>query len=361
MSTIQALQITAVRNIGSAAMACHPRLNIIYGANGSGKTSLLEAVYLLARGKSFRTSNTDSVIGSGAQESVVHARLLDHQLGVSRGRSDRHRLQLDDKPQSNWDEVARVMPVLILDAGSFTLLDGGPKARRQFLDWGVFHVEHTFLPAWRRYRRALANRNQLLKLPRPSDAELAAWDSEMGVAATIIDDCRQRYADDLAPAVSEVFSRLASDSVSECTLDYQRGWSPNIPLVEALQQSRALDLRYRSTQVGPQRADLVIRIGGRLALDVLSRGQQKMLVSAMKVAQGKLYTQTLGRDCIYLIDDLPAELDTRNRSRVLEVLGGLDCQLFVTSVEASAIQNASPALKDYSAFHVERGKISADS
>lgn len=357
MSIIQELQVTAVRNIAHATLPCHPHLNIIYGANGSGKTSLLEAIYLLARGKSFRTSSTDTVIDRNQAEAIVFARLPDHHLGVSRGRGDKRKLQLDDQSQSNWDDVARVLPVLILDSGSFTLLDGGPGARRQYLDWGVFHVEQTFLPAWRRYRRALANRNQLLKNFRSDEQELLAWDGEMDQSSAVIHACRNRYCEVLTPVLEKVFSSIAGDISAGLSVEYQRGWQSDLTLAESLLQSRSADLRYKATQVGPQRADLVIKIDGRLAMEVLSRGQQKMLVSAMKIAQGKLYTQQLGRDCIYLVDDLPAELDTENRSKVLESLAGLESQLFVTSVEAEAIQSAGSALKEYSAFHVERGKI----
>ncbi len=357
MSIISELQVTAVRNIDHAALQCHPHLNIVYGHNGSGKTSLLEAIYLLARGKSFRTASTDTVIGKQHQESVVHARLVDHQLGVSRNRGDKRKLQLDDRPQSNWDDVARVLPVLILDSGSFSLLDGGPGARRQYLDWGVFHVEQTFLPAWRRYRRALANRNQLLKHPRLDEQELAAWDGELDSAAAIIDHCRSAYIASLKPVLLDVFAYIAGAAAEDCSVEYQRGWSEDSSLADVLLRNRVLDTRYKSTQAGPQRADLAIKIGNKPAAEVLSRGQQKMLVSALKIAQGKAYTRALGRECIYLVDDLPAELDTHNRGQVLEGLGSLGSQLFVTSVEARAIQSASEALKDYSAFHVERGKI----
>lgn len=360
MSTIVELQVTAVRNIDQARLECHPHLNIVYGRNGSGKTSLLEAIYLLARGKSFRTASTDTVIGKQHQESVVHARLVDHQLGISRSRGDKRKLQLDERSQPNWDEVARVLPVLILDSGSFSLLDGGPGARRQYLDWGVFHVEQTFLPAWRRYRRALANRNQLLKHHNPDDQELAAWDVELDSAAGTIDQCRRAYSEALEPVLLGLFAEIAGPTTADhCTVEYQRGWTEGSSLAEVLLRNRGIDIRYKSTQSGPQRADLVIKIGTRPAAEVLSRGQQKMLVSAMKIAQGKAYTSSLGRECIYLVDDLPAELDTHNRAQVLEGLGALGSQLFVTSVEARAIQSASDGLKDYSAFHVERGKITS--
>jgi len=357
MSIINELQLTAVRNIHSASLTCHPSLNIIHGSNGSGKTSLLEGIYLLARGKSFRTSNTDSVIRADSQESVVFARVQDHQLGVSRGRGDRRKLQLDDQSQSNWDEVARLLPVLVLDSGSFGLLDGGPGARRQYLDWGVFHVEQSFLPAWRRFKRALANRNQLLKSHRLDEQELAAWDIELCLAATIIDRCRHDYYQLLKPLLTDVFESIAGSVADGCSVEYQRGWPGEITLEEALDRNRSSDIRYKSTQVGPQRADLVIKVGNRLAVEVLSRGQQKTLVAAMKITQGKLYAQQCERECIYLIDDLPAELDTDNRSKVLYYLAALKNQLFVTSVEAEAVQSAGSSLKDFSAFHVERGKI----
>ena len=360
MSGVSELQITGIRNIADAALHCHPKLNILYGVNGSGKTSVLESVYLLSRGKSFRTPNTDSLVNEHSREGVVFTNLMSGaRIGLSKGRSDRTRLKLDEDLQQNWDQVAQKLPVLVIDASTFQLLEGGPKSRRQFLDWGVFHVEHSFIQHWRRFRKALANRNQLLKSGVNSDSLLDAWSSELILAGEKIDQCRAAYFESLIPVFESVYASLVRKDTPELSITYSRGWSEELSLADALRNSLSNDRRYKSTQIGPQRADLVIKAGNRLAAEVLSRGQQKLVVCALKIAQGDLYYHTRDSACIYLVDDLPAELDAENRKSVLDCLERTGAQLFVTCVQLDALPLGEKEGNQFTAFHVERGKIAA--
>lgn len=359
MSAIESLRLNAIRNIREAELSCHPQFNVIYGENGSGKTSLLEGIHLLAHGKSFRTSHTDSLINDEAEESLVFARTRSgHRIGMSRHRRQGQQLRLDEQTQSNWDRVTKLFPVLVLDSSAFRLLEGGPRVRRQFLDWGVFHVEPSFLQDWRRMGKSLANRNQLLKQSRVDLEQLAAWDHELNEASHRVDQARQEYINKLLPIFRAVYPDLTgSEPPFDLTLTYERGWPGEATLLEVLSAYRSQDLKYRATQYGPQRADVVIKADNHKALEVLSRGQQKMLVSALKVAQGKFLSEAHHQQCLYLVDDLPAELDDRNRASVLSYLAGMGSQLFITCVERTALDSGAPAGLDYAPFHVERGKI----
>ena len=360
MSGISELRITSIRNIVNASLDCHSRLNILYGVNGSGKTSALESIYLLSRGKSFRASHADALINDQSTEGVVFANLLDgSRIGLSKKRSGKSLLKLNKDVQRNWDQVAQQLPVLVIDANTFQLLEGGPKSRRQFLDWGVFHVEQTFIQYWRRFRKALANRNQLLKSGLQSQSELQAWTSELIQSGVQMDRCRKEYYETLNPIFAEVYKELEREDTPQLIITYSRGWSDELPLAEALSASLVNDRRYKATQVGPQRADIVIKAGSKLAAEVLSRGQQKLVISALKIAQGILYTRCSDNPCIYLVDDLPAELDSQNQAAVLECLRATEAQLFVTCVQQEALGMAEKGSNEFTAFHVERGKIQA--
>ena len=361
MSALSLFRIVSVRNILVAELELHPKLNLIHGENGSGKTSILEAAHLLSSGRSFRTSKTATLINHNAAELSIYAEdSAARRIGLAKPRRQSPQLKLDMESQQNWDAVARLLPVQVLDASSFLLLEGGPKSRRRFLDWGVFHVEHSFLNYWRVTRKCIANRNQLLKAQRLDEKQLKAWDMELCQAAAAVDLARKRYFRNFLPAFNEIYKSLAEENaIEELSLEYNRGWDSEIELVEVLQSARPQDLKYGATQNGPHRADIVVKVGQSPAIDVLSRGQQKVLVSALKIAQGSLYAEAIQDRCIYLVDDLPAELDQENRAKILENLLALDSQLFVTCVELNSVKSCLQSSPEMSTFHVERGTITA--
>lgn len=361
MTTVNELQLSNFRNFGEAKATLSSGINLIYGENGSGKTSLLEALHLLSTGKSFRSSLVDPLIKDGEKAATIFAATADqNKVGLTKPRNQKQLLRLNDENQQNWDQVARILPSQVLDATSFDLLEGGPKARRRFMDWGVFHVEPSFLDNWRRASKSIANRNRLLKQSQNRGAAMAqieAWDRELCLAASAIDECRARYLDRLLPAFQAIYDKLAGES-SDLQVLYRRGWPGDCTLDEALVSNREADFRYGSTQSGPHRADLDIKIGARRAQEILSRGQEKLVVCALKVAQGEVLSQSAGRRCIYLIDDLPAELDPANREKVMQQLLLTNAQLFITSVEEAAIDIDSLGQPDIAKFHVERGILS---
>ena len=357
MAKLQRLEISHLRNLDQVQLSPSPQINIFFGNNGSGKTSLLEGIHLLGLGRSFRSSKTESVIQDGSQRCTIFAELRDGiSVGLIKERRQSQILKLQGDRQRNWIEAARHLPLQLINAESFSLLEGGPKTRRRFLDWGVFHVEHSFIGNWRNASKCLAHRNLLIKQQRLDKLQLAAWDAELSDAADQIDASRRRYFELFRPLALETIKELIT--IDGLNLHYWRGWEESISLADALKLSLEKDLRYGATQLGPHRADMFVRIGKKAAAEVLSRGQQKLLVSALKIAQGRLLTSHSGVQGIYLVDDLPAELDKHNRIRVCELLVNLGSQVFLTSVDSSDLENSWVSTSLPRKFHVEHGKIS---
>ncbi len=355
------LSVTAVRNLQPVTLHPSPRINLITGANGSGKTSLLEAIHLLGLARSFRSTRLQPVIQHEQPSCTVFGQVCselrpDRSLGVTRSRDAEYHIRIDGQTARGAAELAEILPLQLINPDSFRLLEGAPKLRRQYMDWGVFHVEHQFLPAWQRLQKSLRQRNSLLRRGRIPRSALAPWEAELVQAAERIDGFRQAYLARLKPAFEQALSALIE--LTGLTLSYYRGWDRERPLSEILDAQLERDTHLGHTQAGPQRADLKLKLNGLSAADVLSRGQMKLVVCALKVAQATLLSDS-GRlaDCVFLVDDLPSELDAQHRQALCTLLEGLGCQVFISGVEAEQL---APCWRDdtpRAMFHVEHGHI----
>lgn len=248
-------------------------------------------------------------------------------------------------------ELAELMPLAVVNADSQGLLEEGPQVRRQFLDWGVFHVEPLFLGAWTRYQRALRQRNALLR--NGAAAALAVWDAELVPPAEQIDHFREIHVRHVLDTIDLYLQPLTG--LGGLGIEYVRGWTPKESLPDVLKRSVARDRRLQYTQFGPHRADLLFRIGRRDAREFLSRGQQKALAIALRLAQVSAVQRATGKRCVVLVDDLAAELDAHHRESLLRLLKDLDVQAFVTTVEATSI--SAPWWPARKMFHVEHGRV----
>ncbi len=352
--------VTAVRNLHPVTLSPSPRINILYGANGSGKTSFLEAVHLLGLARSFRSTRAQPVIQHEQSACTVfgQVRLPDgrlNSLGVCRDRQGELQIRIDAQSVRGVAQLAETLPLQLINPDSFRLLEGAPKVRRQFLDWGVFHVEPRFMPAWQRLQKALRQRNSWLRHGTLDAAVQAAWDRELCQASAEIDGYRRAYIQSLKPVFERVLSELCE--LQGLTLSYYRGWDKERQLEEVLRGSLARDQQLGHTQAGPQRADLRLRTGAHNAADILSRGQQKLVVCALRIAQGHLVEQTKRGQCVYLVDDLPSELDERHRRALCRLLEDLHCQVFITCVDQELLREGWQTETPVTMFHVEHGAI----
>lgn len=355
---VVSLDIAGFRNLEPVGLRCAPGANLLIGPNASGKTSLLEAVYFLGRGRSFRARQPRELIQTGATAFRVAAMVADGQgrripLGVERDARELT-VRVGGAPTRSLAELARQTPVLLLNPDSHRLLEDGPKQRRRFMDWGLFHAEPGFLDAWRRYDGALRHRNAALRT-RAADRVVDAWDGELAATAARLDRFRETFCEALGAVLRPLSeATLGWDGVR---VDYRRGWPlgpPERDFASWLRGGRDQDRQQGHTRLGPHRADFAVR-AARPPAEALSRGQQKLLVIALVLAQAELYRRRVGDACILLIDDLPAELDPENRARVVRTLAELDAQLFVTAIEPGLLEVAP--WREARVFQLARGRI----
>jgi len=356
---IVSLSVTGVRNLQPVTLNLSPQINIFYGRNGSGKTSLLEAIYFLAMARSFRGSKQQPLIQHDAGQALVFARMAEgdaiEKVGVSRDRAATLSIRIDDETVRTVARLVKSLPVQVLNAESFLLLDGSPKYRRQFLDWGVFHVEHSYMQLWQRLQQSLKQRNYMLRHAIMDSQQMTAWEHEFCAASEQIDAQRQSYLARLKPVFEQTLAQLIE--LPELSIGYYRGWDRERSLAEVLQAGKERDRQLGYTQTGPQRADIRIKLGGLNAVDVLSRGQQKLVVCAMRLAQGFVLAQHMQQSCIYLIDDLPAELDAEHRQALGRLLEQLQCQVCITGTDKELLDKGWGKDTPIKMFHVEHGRI----
>ena len=358
--SLSRIVVTAVRNLQAVTLTPSPRINILHGANGSGKTSLLEAVHLLGMARYFRSALLLPVIQHEQAVCTVFGQVElaeggHSSLGVSRDRHSEFIIRIDGQNARSAAQLAEILPLQLINPDSFRLLEGAPKIRRQFLDWGVFHVEPRFLTTWQRLQKALKQRNSWLRHGTLDVASQAAWDRELHLASNDIDEFRRAYIKALKPVFEHTLSELVE--LDGLSLSYYRGWDKDRELSDVLAASLQRDQQMGHTQAGPQRADLRLKMGANNAADILSRGQQKLVVCALKIAQGHLVSQAKRGRCIYLVDDLPSELDGQHRAALCRLLEELNCQVFITCVDQELLREGWQAQTPVALFHVEHGRI----
>ncbi|MBB1363179.1 MULTISPECIES: DNA replication/repair protein RecF [unclassified Shewanella] len=355
--SLSRITIGSFRNITSASLQPGDGLNLIYGQNGSGKTSILEAIYFLGMGRSFRSHLSQRVINHDDDKLTLFAHLIDAdrdcKIGLRRHRSGEIEVKIDGEKVKRLSTLAETLPIQVITPESFSLLFEGPKARRQFIDWGAFHSDPHFYQAWVNTRKVLKQRNQLLRNHSPYN-QIQFWDKELVRYAEQVTDIRNQYVDSLNVLLKGIIGVFLPQI--DIKVSFTRGWDSKTDFAQLLENQYSRDLAAGNTGSGPHKADLRLRVGNLPAQDALSRGQLKLLVCALRIAQGKLLKQQLDKNSIYLVDDLPSELDAQHRQLLLQQLTETGAQIFVTAIEPQAIVDSlsSPPNR---MFHVEQGLV----
>jgi DNA replication and repair protein RecF len=344
--------MTALRCLREVDVRLDPRRNYIFGPNGAGKTSVLEGIFVLGRGRSFRTRQVRRLVQHGADAFAVYGEVVSEagtrRLGVAY-RAGRLEKKIDGQPASGMAALAQLLPVHAIDPSMHALVEGGPSERRRFLDWGVFHVEPQYLESWKRYRRVLSQRNAVLKRGAAA-AELRPWSRALAEAGASVDDSRSRYLARLGPLVTGFGERLLDRPL---TLDYRRGWPTDAGLEDALSAAEARDRQMARTEPGPHRAEVVLHLGERRVQDEASRGQQKLTAAALILAQVAVESADRPLRPVLVVDDPAAELDALSLERLLAAMADLPAQLIFTAL---APRHLVPE-RDVPVFHVERGEV----
>jgi DNA replication and repair protein RecF len=369
------VELRNLRRFTQVGLAPGPALNLITGANGAGKTSVLEALHLMAYGRSFRGRVADGLVRHGSdalevfvewQEQAGPAAAAEGGPAAAPTRSRRAGLRhsgqrwegrLDGADVAHLGDLCAALVVVTVEPGSHALIAGTADTRRRFVDWGLFHVEPGFLPLWRRYARALKQRNALLKRGR-ADPQMDAWEHELANAGELISQQRQGYLEDLQPVLARSLASLLP-AAGDGAIIYQPGWrQDDLPLADALLLARDRDLLAGFTSVGPHRADWRIDMAGIPGRTALSRGQAKLSAVAALLAQAEHHAALRGEWPIMAFDDLASELDQAHQRRVLQRLVDTGAQVFITGTEApAALATMTVAL---TRFHVEHGQLQAE-
>lgn len=353
------LEIRRLRRLDDVAISPGPRLNLLVGDNGAGKTSVLEAIHLLAYGRSFRGRVRDGLVATGAPALEVHARWQEEASGRERRVGLRHGGQawegrLDGQPAPHLGELCAALAAVSFEPGSHALVGSGGEPRRRYVDWGLFHVEPGFLSLWRRYARALKQRNSLLK-QRGRAEQLDAWDHELAEAGEPMTRLREDYLARLQPVLADLSAELAP-ALGLASLSFQPGWRrEQVSLADALLLARERDLQAGFTSVGPHRADWRLHHAALPNGEALSRGQAKLTALACVLAQAEHHVALRGEWPLVLLDDLASELDRAHQRRVLARLAAGGAQVFLTGTEPPAAP--APDQYEYAMFHVEHGSV----
>jgi DNA replication and repair protein RecF len=337
----------------SAELQPDAHFTLISGPNASGKTSLLEAIYILGRGRSFRTRRLEHLIRNGAERFVVFGEVDTATRRVPMGVEGSRkgiRAQIDGDKPSSLAELALFLPVQIIDPEVHHLIDEGPSRRRRFLDWGVFHVEQSFVGHWQRYTQVLKQRNAALKAGQPRPV-VSVWDADLVRSGELLGAARARYVDLLSPAAEVIGRHLLG---MHLTLSYRNGWLKGQAMADALQQSWSHDFDAGATQVGPHRAELGIRLDGIPVRDRISRGQQKLLAAALLIAQLKLFPEESAVQPSLLLDDPAAELDDERLASLIQEVTSQSVQLIVTTLHGEFAAFGEPGRR----YRVNQGQIS---
>lgn len=358
------LDIFNIRNIRRASLNPSQN-NLIFGNNGAGKTSVLEAIYLLSNGKTFRAGAMENLISHGQEECIVSGKWDDKSIGIERHKSGLIKMRVNSQNVKRVSELSRIIPVHIIDPNAIELVEGSPNERRRFLDFTMFHVEHSYLEVLKNFQNALKQRNALLKqilTDRAKLKDLEYWDNlYVGYAVALNRMRHETFYDVLVPWIKEVTDYLLPEfEISTTLIDGCKEYREEEDFRKELNRSRDQDLKYKSTQLGPHRADIILKYKGKLAKDYLSRGQKKLLTYGVRLAPAMMLKKKKYEIGQILIDDMPSELDVNSVEKICQVLLQIEGQNTLTAVDRSNSQ--TQVICHYlrpTMFHVEHGGLEA--
>ncbi|WMN58635.1 DNA replication/repair protein RecF [Pseudoalteromonas xiamenensis] len=360
--SLNQLSLSQFRNIEAISLEPSEHINVILGANGSGKSSLLEAIYFLSHGKSFRTTNSKLLIRHEQPQCIVHGKKSLHHLlvpvGISKNQQGESIIKIQGKVARRMSELAQLLPVQVITPESYSLFFGGPKERRRFLDLGVFHVEHEFMSAWQQFSQVLKQRNALLKTrPQKYSEQIKYWDKEFVRLAEVVNRCREAYISRFNDVFfGKIIANLPFGEGLE--IRFQSGWKKGEALQNELESHFERDVKLGYTSKGPHKSDFNFFTKGMSVEQVLSRGQLKLLLYALKITQTDLIESQSKKQSILLIDDLPSELSSETIELVARLLQLCQSQLFITAIDEQSIARVvEPMERELKMFHVKHGNL----
>jgi DNA replication and repair protein RecF len=350
---IRELSVSNLRNLLDLSLVFDEKINAFWGDNGAGKTSLLEALFFLVAGRSFRVTRLRNLLTHHQQTLMLFAcvqmpQQRDIKIGLRKNLQQAFEIKINGEMQSSLLPVAQVIPMQVIAPDRASLVDDDAETRRRYIDWGVFHVEPHFPLLWKQLRYVVKQRNSLLK-QQVDSTQFLPWNQLLLSLSLQIQQMRFDYVKGLV----EIFQTFLEVDNDAFQLVLDPGWPQERSLEECLQSSLLQDKRLGYSQYGAHRADLKLLYNGQLAKTQLSRGQRKLLNVRLLMAQIQYLFKVHGKNSVCLIDDLASELDAASREKIYQALQGMQSQVFITGV------NLDPVLlkqkRAMKVFHVEQG------
>jgi DNA replication and repair protein RecF len=346
---LERVWLKSLRNFDELQWSLHPRCNVVVGDNGSGKTTFLESIYLLSRGQSFRTRSSSPLIQFNQSQLMIHARTADEErLYLEKNWKGQTKLLLNEKRCQRFSDITKILPCQLFHQDLFQIIDASSQIRRRLLDWGLFYHHPDYAKIYRDFKKVLLQRNYMLK-QKASHHELQAWMKPFVDLSEQIDEYRQVYVKNLYQALQQELTHFSIDF--SCQLKYNSGWDKQHGLEFILKEQEAYDRKLGFTHSGPHHADLCfLSVQGKGKTE-WSRGQQKLILILLKIAQIKL----LAQPCLFLFDDLAAELDKKRLHQLYQEIRKLSGQTIFTALDDSA--KDLEVFADSRWFYLEDGKL----
>ena len=351
------LTIRQLRNISALSLSPSIGINLLLGENGAGKTSILEAIHLLALGRSFRTRSLKQLIQFEQQHLQIISKTVDHKtpIGLQYGLTSGLEIRLNNAPLKKLSDLASQLPLQFIPANCHQFFEQGPKYRRQLLDWGLFHVEPSFNFHWQAYKKVIQQRNSAIRQHKKVD-EIQLWDSHLILHGEEISKQRIKRLEQLLSEFNIIFPRLCPSYKNKVfSLKYRSGWPKGSTLQETISATIERDQQLGYTRSGSHAADWSFMVEGYEPSEIFSRGQQKLFFIALCMAQIKT-TQQGNIKSILLVDDISSELDPAHQKIILNELAKLSVQTFITSTDNSLTQLADNST-GFTTFHVKQGAL----
>ncbi|NBI13557.1 DNA replication/repair protein RecF [[Haemophilus] felis] len=353
---ISRLLIENFRNLTAVDLELDHGFNFLVGNNGSGKTNVLEAIFYLGHGRSFKSAVGNRIISYEQPHFILHGKIQEQQhqwsVGLQKFRQGNSVVKINGEDGNKIADLAHLLPIQLITPEGLNLLNGGPSYRRAFLDWGLFHHHNYFYNAWQNLNRILKQRNAALAQVNHYE-QLTIWDKELVKFATQVSQWRAEYANALKPEIAQTCQLFLPEL--DISINFYQGWEKDRDYAELLKQNFERDRSIGYTISGPQKADLRFKANGLPAEDVLSRGQLKLLMCALRLAQGEHLMKQKQRACIFLIDDFASELDQYKRSLLAERLQQSQSQVFVTAITPEQLKQMQP--EKHRIFRIDNGMI----
>jgi len=357
--SVERLLTKNFRNISDGSINFDPECNFFIGENGSGKSSLLEALFFVGHGKSFRTNKAENLVVHDEDDFVLSIKDFNNGLfGISKDfGASQTVIKINGERNSRLSELAKNIAIQIVTPESFKLFFGGPKERRKFVDLGLFHVEHQFSKSWSEFSRVLKQRNACLR-NQVDDVTLSYWSEAFCKHSDIVAGFREKYLADFSDEISVWIKILLPDICSLIKVQYVRGWKQGMTLPEVISTNVNKERIVGYTLNGTHKFDIKFLLNKKPIESQLSRGQQKLFLIALTFAQAKLIEKVKRLKPILLIDDVGAELDINSRHMLQEAIKMLNCQVIITAIDKVAVEPLVPSNEKYKMFHVKHGVIS---